>query len=267
MSSIHTFVVLAYNECAYLENCIKSILNQSVDTNVIIATATPNKYIEQIAQNNNIKIIVNNAHKNIGGDFNFAIKAGNTELVTIAHQDDEYDYRYVENIINKYKQFPKSLILFTDYYEIKKHGKEYDNINLKVKRFLLKGIANNHKSDKIKNKRNILKFGNPICCPSVSFSKKNIRKEVLEKLFISNMKSNVDWEAWEVLSKEKGNFIYINKPLMGHRISEESTTSKIIAENIRTKEDLAILEKFWPKPVAKLINKVYSKSEQNNELK
>ena len=81
------------------------------------------------------------------------------------------------------------------------------------------------------------------------------------------MKSNVDWEAWEVLSKEKGNFIYINKPLMGHRISEESTTSKIIAENIRTKEDLAILEKFWPKPVAKLINKVYSKSEQNNELK
>ena len=138
MSSIHTFVVLAYNECAYLENCIKSILNQSVDTNVIIATATPNKYIEQIAQNNNIKIIVNNAHKNIGGDFNFAIKAGNTELVTIAHQDDEYDYRYVENIINKYKQFPKSLILFTDYYEIKKHGKEYDNINLKVKRFLIK---------------------------------------------------------------------------------------------------------------------------------
>ena len=43
--SIHTFVVLAYKESKYLENCIKSVLNQKYKSNVIISTSTPNKYI------------------------------------------------------------------------------------------------------------------------------------------------------------------------------------------------------------------------------
>ena len=51
---------------------------------------------------------------------------------------------------------------------------------------------------------------------------------------------------------------------MGHRISEESTTTKIINEGIRTKEDFEMFKKFWPLSVAKFINKFYIKSEKNN---
>ena len=46
---MHTFVVLAYKESSYLEECIKSVLNQKYPSKVVIATSTPNQYIENIA--------------------------------------------------------------------------------------------------------------------------------------------------------------------------------------------------------------------------
>ena len=45
MDSLHTFVVLAYKESRYLEECIKSVLNQSYKSKVVIATTTDNKFI------------------------------------------------------------------------------------------------------------------------------------------------------------------------------------------------------------------------------
>lgn len=49
-NSIHTFVVLAYKESKYLEECIKSVLNQKYRSEVVIATSTPNKFIDKIAE-------------------------------------------------------------------------------------------------------------------------------------------------------------------------------------------------------------------------
>ena len=63
------------------------------------------------------------------------------------------------------------------------------------------------------------------------------------------------------------NFYYIHKPLMGHRISEESTTTKMLKDNIRTKEDKFMFSKFWPKWFARIITKVYSLSEKSNKVK
>ena len=50
---IHTFVVLAYKESQYLENCIKSVINQKYKSEVVIATSTPNKFIESLAKKYN----------------------------------------------------------------------------------------------------------------------------------------------------------------------------------------------------------------------
>ena len=112
-------------------------------------------------------------------------------------------------------------------------------------------------------KRSALRFGNAISCPAVTFVTKNTPKDK----FKSDMKCDIDWYAWEKLSKLKGNFIFIPKKIMGHRIHEESTTTEIINNNIRTKEDLEMFKKFWPNIIAKVINKFYSKSENNNNLK
>ncbi len=260
MKNLHTFVVLAYKESKYLEECIKSVLNQSVKTNVVIATSTPNDYIDSIAKKYNLEVIINKKRKGIGYDFDFAKNAAKTDLVTVAHQDDIYDPTYAEEMIKAYNNQPKSIIIFPDYYEIKSKGKVYKNTNLRIKRVLLFPLRFHRWSNLKYIKRHALRFGCAISCPSVTFVNKNCPKEV----FSVDLKCNIDWYAWEKLSREKGYFYFINKPLMGHRIYSESTTSEVLKDNGRTIEDYRILCKFWPKWIAKIIAKVYANSEKSN---
>ena len=77
----------------------------------------------------------------------------------------------------------------------------------------------------------------------------------------------MDWLAWEKLSRLDGNFVYINKPLMGHRVHEDSTTTKIINDNKRTLEEYEMFKLFWPKCIAKILSKIYRKSEKSNKIK
>lgn len=258
----HTFVVLAYKESDKLEECIQSVLNQSIKTSVVLATSTPNDFINKIAKKYKLEVIVNKNPNGIAGDFNFATSCVKSCLVTIAHQDDIYDFTYAENILTKYKKCPNSLILFTDYYEIKNDKKEYSNTNLKIKRILLLPLRISGLSKYKFIKRWSIRWGNAICCPAVTFVQKNIPKDP----FLCSFKCNVDWYAWENLSKLKGNFSYIPKKIMGHRIHEESTTTNIIKDHIRTKEDLEMFKKFWPDFIAKIINRMYSQSEKNNNV-
>lgn len=261
-SNLHTFVILAYQESPYLENCIKSVLNQTYPSQVVIATTTKNTHITNLAKKYHLQII-EGKHTTIGGDFDFAIHSANTPLVTIAHQDDIYEKTYAASIVDTYNKHPKSLIIFTDYYEIRGSKKTFTNANLKIKRTLLlpARIKNSLSSNFIK--RLILRFGCTICCPAVTFVVKNCPRDI----FKSHFECDCDWHAWEKLSKEKGTFAFIPKPLIGHRISEESTTTGIISQGIRTKEDYEIFARFWPKPIAKLLTKIYQKSEKSNSLK
>ena len=41
----HTFAICAYKESPYLEECIQSLMNQTVKSDILIATATPSKYM------------------------------------------------------------------------------------------------------------------------------------------------------------------------------------------------------------------------------
>jgi glycosyltransferase involved in cell wall biosynthesis len=259
---MHTFVVLAYKESSYLEECIKSVLNQKYKSKVVIATSTPNKYISDIANKYNLEIIENKNHKNIGGDFDFALSCGNTEIVTIAHQDDIYDYEYSYEIVENYKKNKDAIILFSDYYELRDKKRVYSNTNLKIKRILLLPLRIFKGKSKI-IKRSSIRFGNAICCPAVSF----VKNKTKDNVFSCDFKCDVDWYAWEKLSHLNGSFVFISKPLMGHRVHSESTTTEIIHDNIRTKEDLEMFKKFWPNFIAKKINKFYMKSEDSNNIK
>lgn len=258
---ILTFSILAYKESPFLETCIKSIMEQSASCEVIIATTTPNSFITKLAKKYQLKIITGK-HTNIGGDFDFAIHSAKTPLVTVAHQDDIYEKTYAEQVINAYKKHPNSSIIFTNYFEIRKGQKIYNNTLINIKHLLLIPI-NIKKSLKTKiAKRLILRFGDPICCPAVTFIVKNCPT----KIFTSNFKCNCDWHAWEKLSKHSGAFTFVPEPLMGHRISENTTTTDMITRGIRTKEDYTIFKRFWPTPIAKILNKFYRYSEKSNNL-
>lgn len=114
-------------------------------------------------------------------------------------------------------------------------------------------------------KRLILSMGNPICCPAVTYVKDNLP----EKVFRVGYKSNIDWEAWERLSRMSGEFVYTGKKLMGHRVHEGSTTTEIIGMNLRTIEDLEMLKKFWRKKLLRLSTRFIKtqKSQMDNGQK
>lgn len=261
MSDLHTYVVLAYKESPYLEECIKSVLHQKYKSDVVIATSTPNDYIAALAEKYGLRVFINKGEKGIGNDFNFAIKCGITPLVTIAHQDDHYDHDYSRKVVDEYEKHKDALIIFTDYYEMRRGGNISKNTNLRIKRILL-GLVKTRVGISSKFiKRSAIRFGNAISCPAVTFVKPNIH---LEHVFSKEFLCNVDWYAWEKLSKEKGSFVFIPECLMGHRIYDESTTSEIIGDNIRTKEDLEMYRKFWPEFIAKNINRLYKNAEKSN---
>lgn len=260
---IHTFVVLAYKESKYLEECIKSVLNQKYNSKVVIATSTPNNFIKKLAKKYNLDIIINKNSRGIGDDFDFAISCSQTTLITIAHQDDIYDYDYSYEIVNKYNKNKNSIIIFSDYYEIKNDKKIYKNTILKIKRILLFPLKFKLLNNSKFFKRRILSLGCPICCPSVAF----VKEKIEFPLFECDFKCDVDWNAWEILSKKKGSFSFIKKILMGHRVHEESTTTEIINDGIRTEEDLQMFKRFWPTFIANFINKFYVKGEKSNNVK
>lgn len=265
MKSIHTFVVLAYKESKDLENAIKSVLNQKYKSKVVIGTSTPNNYIENIAKKYNLKIIVNKKSKHrIGDDFDFAIKCAKTPLVTVAHQDDIYEYEYSDKVVKKYLKNRDSLIIFTDYYELRNGKKEYNNLNLIIKRILLTPLKFNLNSNKKWSKRFVIRFGNAICCPSVTFNKEKVTEY---PVFDCDLTCNIDWNAWEKLSRKKGSFSFVNDCLMGHKISEETTTTEIINSGVRTNEDYEIFKRFWSIPIAKFLTNLYKNSEKNNKIK
>lgn len=256
----HTFVICAYKESKYLEDCIKSVLAQNVKSNVIISTSTPNVHIKTLAEKYDLPIFINEGKAGIGQDWNFGINNIKTDYVTIAHQDDIYNPDYLEEIVKKLERGIDFVIAFTDYREIKNSDKIDLTTNLKIKKMLLLPLKIFSKSKIIK--RRALSMGCSICCPSVTINTKITGKNPYK----TNLKCDLDWDTWYEMTKYKGRFLYINKELMLHRIHEESETSNLIENNIRLEEDLIMLNKFWPKPIAKFIMKFYKQAIKTNEI-
>lgn len=256
----HTFAICAYKESQYLEECIKSLQNQTIKSNIIMATSTPNDHIKNLAEKYNIELFINDGEKGIGQDWNFAVSKTNTDYVTVAHQDDIYNPDYLEEIVkylNKNKDF---VIAFSDYREIKNGETIKLTKNLKIKKVLLFPLKIFKKSRFIK--RRVLSLGSSICCPSVTVNTRITGK----RPYKTDLKCNLDWDTWFEMTKYNEKFLYINKELMKHRIHENSETSNSIENNVRLEEDLLMLNKFWPKPIAKFIMKFYKKAIETNEM-
>lgn len=258
----HTFVICAYRESPYLEECVCSLLGQNERSEILIATSTPNAGISAVAERYGLPVYVNTGEKGLAGDWNFALSCALTPLVTLAHQDDRYYENYTRDTLEALNKCDHPLLSFTDYHELR--GKETVTANrlLRVKRLMLSPLklACFRKSRFVR--RRILSFGSAISCPTVTFVKENLEGFA----FRNNMKSNIDWQAWEEISRRSGEFVYVPRPCMEHRIHPASTTSGLLEENGRREEDLYVFRKFWPVWTANLIEHFYQSSEKSNDL-
>jgi len=245
-----------------LEECIQSLVNQTVKTNILLATSTPCSFIEDLCAKYDIPYHINTGEHGITQDWNFAVSLCETEMVTVAHQDDVYYPTYVETLLECVKTSNNPIIFFSEYAELRNGEYVVDNRNLKIKRFLLAPLKVKTWQKSKWIRRRILSMGDPICCPAVTF----FRSNTPEVIFNNHFRTDEDWEAWEMLSKRKGEFLYYSRPQMAHRIHEGSETSATIRETGRSSEDFEMYCKFWPKWIARILCSAYKNSEKSNDL-
>lgn len=249
----HTFAICAYQESKYLEDCIKSVLNQDIPTNYLIATSTPNKHIKSLAKKYKISYYVRKGKSDIQDDWNFAYNHAETELVTIAHQDDLYDPNYSKYILNNYD---KNILMYNTDYTPLKNGVDTSDYNSKIKR-ILKTFTKSKFFARFKFFKVVsLAFGNTINCPSVTYNKKLLG----DTIFTSELKFSLDWDTFLKIAKKKGICLYVPHRLVKYRIHDNATTKKFIVNNERQKEDVTMFNKIWPNWISKLIMKIYVKS-------
>lgn len=261
LASDHTFVLCAYKESPYLAECLDSLRNQRVQSTVLVATATPNEYIEKLCRDYDVPLYVNPDDPGIATDWNFAISCAETPLVTIAHQDDVYESRYTMRMLESVNSSKHPLLFFSNYGELRAHGVVDKNSLLSMKRLMLTPLRCPPLQASRFVRRRVLSFGSPICCPSVTIVTSNVPMP----LFSSSLKCDLDWQAWERVSRLEGSFLYDPNILMHHRIHEDSETTALIQDNTRTREDMLMFELFWPRPIARLLGRIYASSQKSNE--
>lgn len=256
----HTFAICAYQDSPYLEACIQSVLAQQGDSQVIVCTSTPNEHIRALCCAYDLPLKINPAPSAIHSDWNFALAQAGTPYVTLCHQDDVYEPGYRDAVAKAAEQ--GFAICFTDYAELRGAAKCTGGRLLGIKRILLMPLRLKMLQGCRWAKRWALRFGNGICCPSVTYYLPSMPKP----LFAAGFKSNLDWQTWEVLSRRKGRFSYVPRVLMCHRIHAGSETSRVIGENQRGQEDQQMFLRFWPAPIARLLTRLYASSENSNAI-
>lgn len=109
-------------------------------------------------------------------------------------------------------------------------------------------------------KKNNIRFGDPICCPSVTFN-----LSALDNFgFPNDYQCALDWYAWYKLAQQPGVFVFIHKKLVKHRVHTGSETTNQITNRRRKQEELKLFELMWNKRVARFMAKIYALGHKHN---
>lgn len=235
---------------------------EGCESEILIATSTPSDWLSSVADDYGLPLYVNDGEHGIGQDWNYAVSRATAPYVTVAHQDDVYLPRYAATSVEMLDRSPSSLLFFCDYGELRNGERVEDSRILAIKRRMLRPLRGGRHAGSRFIRRRILSLGSPICCPSVTL---NMRACPFPP-FQTRMLCSLDWDTWEHLSCIKGEFYYSDSILMYHRIYEESTTTQLIGNNTRDSEDYEMLRKFWPSPLAAVVEHFYAASEKSNDL-
>jgi len=260
---LHTFSVCAYKESPYLENCVLSLLKQTVKSEIIICTSTPNEFINKIADNYDLPIFMNSVQNGLSADFNFAFNSATSAFVTLAHQDDIYKEEYANTVLKAIRNAKKEeiIILYCEQSELR-NGKEVSNNAVsKIKKIMNTPLRIKFFQCSAFIRRCVLSLGCSICCPSVTFNKNRVSNSPFSIDYIYC----TDWYLWTRLTKMKGRFVYLPERLILHRVHPESCSSEGIENKRRYQEELSMFCIYWPTLIAKCLLRFYSKASKSNE--
>lgn len=252
-----TFVVCAYKECAYLDEAVSALVNQTVKAKILISTSTPNNLIKSVADKYGVEIRVNPDGGQIK-DYNFAIRQADTPLVMLAHQDEVLLPEFVEKTLWGLNHSKDPILSCTDYIEM--HNDivdEKQSSMIKVKKILLTPLKWKWLAGTRFGKRLTLRFGDPITHPSVV----HVASKLPEEVFREEYKASMDWDLWQRIAEQPGSFVYIDEILLHHRMNDENQTVQLLkTTDARSQDEYAIFCRYWPKWFAKLLMRFYGKA-------
>lgn len=252
----HTFVICAYGQSPYLEACVRSLRGQTVPSQILCATSTPNPYISGIMDRYRIPVIVREGVSDIQDDWNFALAQGEGQFVTLAHQDDMYGRRYVEELVGAFERWPDMTLFMSDAVTVRHGRMERFGMKELVKKILRLPLRLHSLADREWVKLGALKLGNPVMCPSCAYRKNYLP----DPIFHSELRYALDWDCLVDMAKWPGRFICVEKPLLFYRVHEGATTKACIENHQREREEKKMFERFWPEPVADLLMRFYRKA-------
>lgn len=238
----HTFVVLAYRDSPFLEECVSSLQAQSTPSSVIVTTSTPSIYIDDVARRCGVEVKVNPDGKGITSDWNFGLRAATTRFVTLAHQDDIYRADFLERSLRLFERHPDGALSFTGYEEINDDGSPRQSKITVAKDIIKWGSIGRRERVSGLASRLFLGFGNPVPCSSVTFD----REKLPWFQFSDQFSCNLDWEAWWRLRQEGRLFLHDHAPTVRRRYNELTETSNAKRDGRRRREDVAMFRAIWP---------------------
>ncbi|MDD3885458.1 MAG: glycosyltransferase family A protein [Victivallaceae bacterium] len=253
--NLHTFVISAWQESPYIEATLKSLLAQEYHSKVIIATSSPNEFLESLSRRYGVKYVVN-PHERLAGsavNWSFAYAQAETKYVTLAHQDDFYKPDYSKRMLSVAERVPDNLISFCSCAHYRNERIKRMQPLLLVKDVLLLPYYLKHAIASKRARRVMLSLGDPICCPTVMFN----RERCGEFKFDPAIKVGLDWDAWLRLCDYDGSFVFCPATLLIRRMHQASGTVATYLSGDRDIDDLAFFRRFWPKPVASVIASLY----------
>lgn len=254
----HTFAVCAYQDSPYLEECLQSLLEQEVPTNIIICTSTPSEYIRNLGDWYDIPVYVREGESDIQADWNFAYDIAKTQYVTIAHQDDRYMPDYTRTLFEKTKKYRDMSLFFCSYITLTGARPDPKARTARVKQLLCLPVSLTWAAGWKWVKRSCLCLGNSISCPMVTYNKNIVGQTV----FQSQLKYALDWETFDRIAGKPGRFVYTREPHGYYRVHPGATSARFITERRQRKEaeDREMFRHFWPEWMVNLIMLFYKKS-------
>jgi glycosyltransferase involved in cell wall biosynthesis len=260
----HTFVILAYKDSPYLEKCIASLKNQTIESTIYLSTSTPSIYIDRLAKKYNIEVFVTEPGLGLAHDYNFGLSHAKTKYLTLVHQDDFYQPEYTEISLRYANKYKDTLICFTDYSEVVNLKERSGTLLLNVKLMMFRFFMPFDHNIRYKFwKRGLLSFGCPISAPTVMYNLEKLTEFQFSKDFLCN----VDWQAWSYMANIDGRFVFIKDKLLVKRIHLESATSDGLENSLRKIEDLKMFRHYWTPFIAKILSKLYEISYKSNQIK
>ncbi|MCI8455134.1 MAG: glycosyltransferase family 2 protein [Lachnospiraceae bacterium] len=273
----HAFVVCAYGDSPYLEGCLRSLLKQTIKSDILLATSTPSAYLARLAKQYQIPLFVREGESGLKEDWRFALRVGGRRhtFVTLAHQDDRYHRDYTRELLAAYKKYPDLTVFASDYVVLKTCKKRLadgtflpkktqlickDRVRF-VKKLLRLPLRLHALADRSAVKRSVLCLGNSICCPSCTYRLLPDGKA----LFESGFSFALDWDNLWTLAGRPGRFIVSERPLVAYRIHAGAATKACLDSGRRESEEKTMFQKIWPEPFVRLLMYFYKRAYKEYE--